>query len=126
MNISFDKFQELLYKAWSDAGGDLYKFWEILNPEQGKIKRTSIQKRVWLYVNDCKTYKTRKIKINDSIYIAEFRTVTVPQYSGSIILEDYTIDDVAEKKKIIVFKYTFDTKTSAASQKKDEKDELGF
>lgn len=116
-------FIDRLKIAFDNSDGDLYKFWANLTGDDNKINRTTIEKAVFLFANRRKNKKTgdefikHVIKIDDIAYTANFRTVTVPKFSGSIKLQDYILD--TESKTVTVFKYDFMTA-------KNENNELPF
>lgn len=122
--VSFEEFSKNLYMAYCAAEGDLYKFWELLNPEAGKIARTTKKQKIYLYCNkhtDKKTggdYYIRKGRIDGVLYEFSFRTATEPKYHGYIVLEDYTLDEVA--KKIIVYKYGFLTSRNVEEKNEEQ------
>ena len=120
--VSFEEFSKNLYMAYCAAEGDLYKFWELLNPGAGKIARTTKKKKIFLYCNKNPNkeggyYYIRKAYIDQQLYEFSFRTATEPKYHGYIVLEDYTLDEVA--KKVIVYKYGFLTSRNV-EEKNDE------
>lgn len=106
--------------AFDNSDGDLYKFWANLTGDNNKINRTTIEKAVFLFANRRKNIKTgdefikHVIKFDDIVYTANFRTVTVPKFSGSIKLQDYILD--TESKTVTVFKYDFMTAKNANNE----------
>ena len=106
--------------AFDNSDGDLYKFWANLTGDNNKINRTTIEKAVFLFANRRKNKKTGEefikhvIKIDDIAYTTNFRTVTVPKFSGSIKLQDYILD--TESKTVTVFKYDFMTAKNANNE----------
>ena len=129
MNITFKQFEELLYKAYLECSGDLYKFWQILNPEAPGVQRIGKDKKIFLFCNKRKNKTTgeefikRVAKIDNTCYDFNFHTATVPKYHGFIVLKDYIQDD--DKKQVIVYKYDFLTKENI-KEDVGVPDELGF
>lgn len=113
-------FLDRLKIAFDNSDGDLYKFWANLTGDNNKINRTTIEKAVFLFANRRKNKKTGEefikhvIKIDDIAYTTNFRTVTVPKFSGSIKLQDYILD--TESKTVTVFKYDFMTAKNANNE----------
>lgn len=113
-------FIDRLKIAFDNSDGDLYKFWANLTGDNNKINRTTIEKAVFLFANRRKNKKTgdefikHVIKIDDIAYTTNFRTVTVPKFSGSIKLQDYILD--TESKTVTVFKYDFMTAKNANNE----------
>lgn len=113
-------FIDRLKIAFDNSDGDLYKFWANLTGDNNKINRTTIEKAVFLFANRRKIKKTGEefikhvIKIDDIAYTTNFRTVTVPKFSGSIKLQDYILD--TESKTVTVFKYDFMTAKNANNE----------
>lgn len=113
-------FIDRLKIAFDNSDGDLYKFWANLTGDNNKINRATIEKAVFLFANRRKNKKTGEefikhvIKIDDIAYTTNFRTVTVPKFSGSIKLQDYILD--TESKTVTVFKYDFMTAKNANNE----------
>lgn len=105
-----NEFLKKLLDAYNNAGGDLWKFWALMNPDAPRNERSTRPRVVKLYCNQRKNkdgtvWIKRNGKLDNVLFEFEFRTATVPKYHGFIEILDYILSE--SEKKIIVYKFEF-------------------
>lgn len=116
-----DEFLNKLYNAFTNANGDLWEFWRLMNPETtSTVRRSATEKKVYIFCNkrkkqDGTIFLKRIVKIENVCFDVYFNTGTAPKYSGYILLKDYMIDET--KKSLNIYKFEF---LSAPTKEKEE------